>query len=924
MIQIVIVCIVIILFYLLYKKMKKKEDFVNYTGSDEVFLIDDKKHSEEPHYDVEYTILPTQYIKRCGKNKTYWNYTNYSKLDSNKCPDKDPKNNNTYRCSTGGTYATYNSNTLTPEQKAYANKLWGKAISKRGPGYYACVQGCGGTCIVSRKNGSVMRNIACKPDCEKLCDSLKDCDSYLYDKKGKCHLFKFNEGNIAKYRCKKPFQEGEWHGDIKSSAKATVTKFVGTQLNPGDVIALWNPINSRFLKMNYQRNIVGSEPTPKNNFDTNWKNCMWMVIKISKNDIALWNIATRRFATINGDARNAEGTTTVYDNPIEPSDWSARIKVISNGDLTVSLWNMTLRMFYRMNSNGNVDIARMDNPNNIPSGWTWERWEPVVLIKNKGCYTASDITNIGNGNTSMECGRIAAKKGLYNFGISNGGQCVSLLNDPNKKSNNCSDYKGGTGSLNVYRMNNKLYETLRSSEGNIEYNMQYHILEDAYRGLLGSCGSKGACGSGIGTYPKTSNYFISNKKACTWRFVPKGEDETVKKESSCPSKENVSGNNSSEKDNKVINYGDILTIRSKNDDWLVTCNLSHCGSPAYLSVSAKKYNGPSNIFAGNAQYWKFESFDGKKTGPVNMRDKFRLINLWGATSSLNTCWHYNCGGVYYEGYGVNTAKINSSNYNGVTSRWTVEEMKEEVTYKSFGNKRCDSTDSYKRFKITDLDECKKKCNNDPNCNTIAIGPTCVTYKNCVMGSRTQSWGYNYYQKRDSMEVDYNITKAPRETVGKHLEGSGKQTWPGTVEEAIKIAESYGLVPGSTLRYIQNSGGRAYFYAGGNVSGRAGSENWRIDSMEEDYVEGVIKNGRGLYFTGLTKNTKLDLQVSKDGNNWTSFAHFNTNTGKPSAINNPYITLGGWWSCAANTGNCSGVIYAKSGKQTDYKYRAVAS
>ena len=67
-------------------------------------------------------------------------------------------------------------------------------------------------------------------------------------------------------------------------------------------------------------------------------------------------------------------------------------------------------------------------------------------------------------------------------------------------------------------------------------------------------------------------------------------------------------------------------------------------------------------------------------------------------------------------------------------------------YKYYGNRRCGSTDSFNRFSITSVDECKKKCNDDPNCNTIAIGPTCVTYKNCVMSSKRQSWGYDYYQK----------------------------------------------------------------------------------------------------------------------------------------------------------------------------------
>ena len=160
------------------------------------------------------------------------------------------------------------------------------------------------------------------------------------------------------------------------------------------------------------------------------------------------------------------------------------------------------------------------------------------------------------------------------------------------------------------------------------------------------------------------------------------------------------------------------------------------------------------------------------------------------------------------------------------------EPNNSIKYKNFGNKYCKSYDKYNRFPKTSVDKCKEKCTNDINCNAIAVGPTCVTYKNCVISSRKQSWGYNYYQKNHCLDsICYNITKAPRETVGKHLKGSGKQAWPGSVEKALKIAyEFYGLKPGSTLRYIQNSSGRAYFYAGGNVSGKAGSENWRIDPI----------------------------------------------------------------------------------------------
>merc|ERR1712072_271579 len=79
-----------------------------------------------------------------------------------------PENNSQYRCSsTGESFSTYNKNTLTPAQQAYANKTWKSGIARRGHGYYACIQGCPGrgVCRVSRRNGSVMRNIKDKPNC---------------------------------------------------------------------------------------------------------------------------------------------------------------------------------------------------------------------------------------------------------------------------------------------------------------------------------------------------------------------------------------------------------------------------------------------------------------------------------------------------------------------------------------------------------------------------------------------------------------------------------------------------------------------------------------------------------------------------------------------------------------------------------------
>ena len=62
--------------------------------------------------------------------------------------EKDPANDNSYRCSSGGTYAIYNAKSLTSKQESVIYNKWpGKP-----PSYYACVQGCGGTCIKAGKS----------------------------------------------------------------------------------------------------------------------------------------------------------------------------------------------------------------------------------------------------------------------------------------------------------------------------------------------------------------------------------------------------------------------------------------------------------------------------------------------------------------------------------------------------------------------------------------------------------------------------------------------------------------------------------------------------------------------------------------------------------------------------------------------------
>ena len=78
-------------------------------------------------------VISIVVISLCIRNKEGLNTINLK---------ADPANDYWYRCSTGGTYATYNAATLTQAQKALAEKIWPGGASD----HYACAQACKGSC----------------------------------------------------------------------------------------------------------------------------------------------------------------------------------------------------------------------------------------------------------------------------------------------------------------------------------------------------------------------------------------------------------------------------------------------------------------------------------------------------------------------------------------------------------------------------------------------------------------------------------------------------------------------------------------------------------------------------------------------------------------------------------------------------------
>ena len=189
----------------------------------------------------------------------------------------------------------------------------------------------------------------------------------------------------------------------------------------------------------------------------------------------------------------------------------------------------------------------------------------------------------------------------------------------------------------------------------VKYNNPYYIKNLwGPTNYLASCGYSKTCSSygnlSVSTYkvPENKSY-LKYTSWSRWKFVNKNN----------PNKQN-------------LEFNDVVTIRLEaNEYYLVTCSTNSCNSNAYLAVSLSKYKGPSNVFSGNAQYWKIVSPTGK-TGTVGFGDEIKILNLWGPNSYLNTCGYTSdCGSNKL--YGVNTTRTNTSDAAAGVSNWSIQE-----------------------------------------------------------------------------------------------------------------------------------------------------------------------------------------------------------------------------------------------------------
>ena len=178
MFSIILILSIIIILYFCYSKYSNisNEEFT-VSGTDDVYLEDSQDKQLIPNYEVDYTILPTKYINKCGNKKAYWNYTNYSLLPNSLESEKR-------KCSYNSNCDGFKGNPKCVGPKGFTIPYGSEACSY--------CPGLNKQCKVIGKKSS--------NNCEKECNESKECDSYLIDENKKCHFIKLNKNNVATYR----------------------------------------------------------------------------------------------------------------------------------------------------------------------------------------------------------------------------------------------------------------------------------------------------------------------------------------------------------------------------------------------------------------------------------------------------------------------------------------------------------------------------------------------------------------------------------------------------------------------------------------------------------------------------------------------------------------------------------------------------
>ena len=157
-------------------------------------------------------------------------------------------------------------------------------------------------------------------------------------------------------------------------------------LKPGSVVALHNSLHNRFLRMNDNADMDRSGVKGVHELPGDWTWELFTVVDGQNGQVALHSSKWNRFIKMSDANLEASILKNAADLP-PPNIWTyERFTVVSAGNGQIALHNTLHNRFIRLTDgqNGGADGSGHKDAQDLPSGWTWERFTVVEVSSPDG------------------------------------------------------------------------------------------------------------------------------------------------------------------------------------------------------------------------------------------------------------------------------------------------------------------------------------------------------------------------------------------------------------------------------------------------------------------------------------------------------------------------------------------------------------
>merc|ERR1740138_1416665 len=150
-------------------------------------------------------------------------------------------------------------------------------------------------------------------------------------------------------------------------------------LLPGSVVAFHSKIHDRFVRMNGNGNMDGSDHKGMDELPPDWTWERFKVVDAGNDEIALWSEIHHRFIRMHSNGNMDVSDTKGVDEL--PGDWTwERFQVVDGGNGEWALWSKVHNRFMRLHADGNMDGSGHKGKDELPHDWTWERFNVVTVM----------------------------------------------------------------------------------------------------------------------------------------------------------------------------------------------------------------------------------------------------------------------------------------------------------------------------------------------------------------------------------------------------------------------------------------------------------------------------------------------------------------------------------------------------------------